>query len=61
MNDDAKSDFEMTGSLSDITNSIIESYYTVTASMIEKRYPEKEVTWYVDGGASEFCIDGEVQ
>ena len=61
MNDDAKSDFEMTGSLKNITNSIIESYYTVTASMIKKRYPEKEVTWCIDGPDSDFCIDGEVQ
>lgn len=61
MNDAAKSDFEMIGSLSDITNSIIESYYSATAYMIKSRYPEKEVTYYVDGGLSDFCIDGEVQ
>ena len=60
-NDAAKSDFEMIGSLSDITNSIIESYYSTTAYMIKSRYPEKEVTWYTNGDDSDFCIDGEVQ
>ena len=61
MNDAAKSDFEMIGSLSDITNSIIESYYSTTAYMIKSRYPEKEVTWYTNGDDSDFYIDGEVQ
>ena len=61
MNSAAMNKLGMNGYWGNITNSIIEAYYTVTASMIKKRYPEKEVTWCIDGPDSDFCIDGEVQ
>ena len=57
MNDYAKSDFEEIGSLSDITNSIIDAYYSAAEYMIHKKYPNLTVEYYVDGYCSSFYVD----
>lgn len=57
----ADEELEHFGVWANITNSIIEAYFTVTKEFIKNRFPEKEVEFYVNGSDSHFYIDGEEQ
>ena len=59
MNDMALEQLEECGDWSNITNSIIDAYFTVTADLIKQRRKDKEVSYYVNGMDSHFYIDGE--
>jgi len=59
MNDMALEQLEECGDWSNITNSIIDAYFTVTADLIKQRRKDKEVSYYVNEMDSHFYIDGE--
>lgn len=59
MNDMVLEQLEECGDWSNITNSIIYAYFTVTADLIKQRRKDKEVSYYVNGMDSHFYIDGE--
>lgn len=50
---------EECGDWSNITNSIIDAYFTVTADLIKQRRKDVKVSYYVNGMDSHFYIDGE--
>lgn len=50
---------EECGDWSNITNSIIDAYFTVTANLIKQRRKDVKVSYYVNGMDSHFYIDGE--
>ena len=59
MNEWAVDDLKQIGSWDDITNSIIEAYFSTTAYMINERFPDKECDYYVNCDDSHFYIDNE--
>ena len=59
MNDMALEQLEECGDWSNITNSIIDAYFTVTADLIKQRGLGVNVSYYVNGMDSHFYIDGE--
>ena len=59
MNDMVLEQLEECGDWSNITNSIIDAYFTVTADLIKQRRKDKEVSYYVNEMDSHFYIDGE--
>lgn len=50
---------EECGDWSNITNSIIDAYFTVTADLIKQRRKDVKVSYYVNGMDSHFYINGE--
>lgn len=59
MNDMVIEQLEECGDWSNITNSIIDAYFTVTADLIKQRGLGVNVSYYVNGMDSHFYIDGE--
>ncbi len=59
MNDMVMEQLEECGDWSNITNSIIDAYFTVTADLIKQRGLGVNVSYYVNGMDSHFYIDGE--
>ena len=59
MNDMVIEQLEECGDWSNITNSIIDAYFTVTADLIKQRRKGAEVSYYVNGMDSHFYINGE--
>lgn len=59
MNDMVIEQLEECGDWSNITNSIIDAYFTVTADLIKQRRKDVKVSYYVNGMDSHFYIDGE--
>lgn len=59
MNDMVLEQLEECGNWSDITNSIIDAYFTVAADLIRQRRKDTEVSYYVNGMDSHFYINGE--
>ena len=48
------------GDFSDITNSIISAYFSVTAGLLSEKHPKLDIDYYVNGTLdSHFYIDGE--
>ena len=50
---------ECGGDWSNITNSIIDAYFTVTADLIKQRGLGVNVSYYINGMDSHFYINGE--
>ena len=59
MNDMVIEQLEECGDWSNITNSIIDAYFTVTADLIKQRGLGVDVSYYVNGMDSHFYINGE--
>lgn len=59
MNDMVLEQLEECGDWNDITNSIIDAYFTVAADLIKQRRKDVKVSYYVNGMDSHFYIDGE--
>lgn len=59
MNDMVLEHLEECGDWSNITNSIIDAYFTITADLIKQRRKDKEVSYYINGMDSHFYINGE--
>lgn len=59
MNDMVIEQLEECGDWSNITNSIIDAYFTVTADLIKQRGLGVNVSYYINGMDSHFYIDGE--
>lgn len=59
MNDMVMEQLEECGDWSNITNSIIDAYFTVTADLIKQRGLGVDVSYYVNGMDSHFYINGE--
>ena len=59
MNDMVIEQLEECGDWSNITNSIIDAYFTVTADLIKQRGLGVNVSYYINGMDSRFYIDGE--
>lgn len=59
MNDMVLEQLEECGDWSNITNSIIDAYFTVTADLIKQRGLRVNVSYYVNGMDSHFYINGE--
>ena len=59
MNDMVIEQLEECGDWSNITNSIIDAYFTVTADLIKQRGLGVDVSYYVNWMDSHFYINGE--
>jgi len=59
MNELALEDLKSMGSWDDITNSIIQAYFSTTAYLINKRHPDLDVDYYVNCHDSHFYIGQE--
>ena len=59
MNDYALEDLKACGDWNDITNSIINAYFSTTQWFIAQRYPEIDTDYYVNGYDSHFYIGGD--
>ena len=59
MNEMAVDDLKDIGDWSDITNSIISAYFSTTKYLINKRYPELDVDYYINCSDSHFYIGGD--
>ena len=59
MNDMVIEQLEECGDWSNITNSIVDAYFTVTADLIKQRGLGVNVSYYINGMDSHFYIDGE--
>lgn len=59
MNEYAYITLNQLGTFKQITNSIIDAYGYATSEFIMRKYPQKEVDYYVNGLDSHLYIDGE--
>ena len=59
MNEWAVQDLEETGSFSDITNSIICSYFSSAKAYVERHFGDADIYYYINCTASHLYCDGE--